>query len=72
MPQRERILRGLLGADLIGVHTYEYSDHLARSFRRILGLESRQGVVKLAGRNVRIEAHPLGIDVAANRRAVLG
>lgn len=69
MPQREELLRGLLGADLIGVHTYEYADHLAQSFRRVLGLEARQGVVKLPGRNVRIEAHPLGIDVESQRRA---
>ncbi len=69
MPQREELLRGLLGADLIGVHTYEYADHLAQSFRRVLGLEARQGVVNLPGRNVRIEAHPLGIDVESQRRA---
>ena len=69
MPQREEVLRGLLGADLIGVHTYEYADHLAQSFRRVLGLESRQGVVSLSGRTVRIESHPLGIDVESNREA---
>jgi trehalose 6-phosphate synthase/phosphatase len=69
MPQREEILRGLLGADLIGVHTFEYTDHLSRSFRRVLGLEARQGVVNLSGRGVRIEAHPLGIDVEGQRNA---
>ena len=69
MPQREELLRGLLGADLIGVHTYEYADHLAQSFRRVLGLESRQGVVNLSGRTVRIESHPLGIDVESQRKA---
>ncbi len=68
-PQREELMRGLLGADLIGVHTYEYADHLAQSFRGILGLESRQGVVNLSGRSVRIEAHPLGIDVDGQRAA---
>lgn len=69
MPQREELLRGLLGADLIGVHTFEYADHLARSFRRVLGLEARQGVVNLSGRGVRIEAHPLGIDIESQRNA---
>ena len=52
MPQREEILRGLLGADLIGVHTYDYADHLAQSFRRVLGLEARQGSVNLPGRSI--------------------
>jgi trehalose 6-phosphate synthase/phosphatase len=69
MPQREELLRGLLGADLIGVHTFEYADHLSRSFRRVLGLEARQGVVNLSGRGVRIEAHPLGIDIESQRNA---
>jgi len=69
MPQREEILRGLLGADLIGVHTYDYADHLAQSFRRVLGLEARQGSVNLPGRSIRIEAHPLGIDVQKQREA---
>ncbi|MDP6667819.1 MAG: trehalose-6-phosphate synthase, partial [Dehalococcoidia bacterium] len=63
MPQREEMLRGLLGADLIGVHTYEYADHLSHSLRRVLGLETRNGVVNLSGRSVRIEAQPIGIDV---------
>ena len=67
IPQREEILRGLLGADLIGVHTYEYADHLSRSFRRVLGLEARGGSVNVSGRKVRIEAHPLGIDVDSQR-----
>lgn len=69
MPQREELLRGLLGADLIGVHTFEYADNLTRSFRRVLGHESRQGVVNLSGRKVRVEAHPLGIDVESQRNA---
>jgi trehalose 6-phosphate synthase/phosphatase len=69
MPQREELLRGLLGADLIGVHTHEYADHLSRSFRRVLGHEARQGVVNLSGRKVRIESHPLGIDVESQKKA---
>ncbi|MEX0761999.1 MAG: bifunctional alpha,alpha-trehalose-phosphate synthase (UDP-forming)/trehalose-phosphatase [Dehalococcoidia bacterium] len=67
LPEREQILRGLLGADLIGVHTYEYADHMLRSIRRILGLESRQGSVRVNGRTVRVESHPLGIDVKSLR-----
>jgi trehalose 6-phosphate synthase/phosphatase len=69
LPQRTRILRGLLGADLIGVHTYEYAENMQRSFRRLLGLESSQGAIRYAGRSVRIQAHPLGIDAKAMREA---
>ena len=67
LPQREQILRGLMGADLIGLHTYEYADHLRRSLRRMLGVESREGSAWFDGREVRIETHPLGIDVESLR-----
>ena len=50
LPQREQILRGLMGADLIGLHTYEYADHLRRSLRRMLGVESREGSAWFDGR----------------------
>ncbi len=63
LPQREEILQGLLGADLVGVHTYDYAYHLTRSLRRILGLEVGDGLVRFNGRSVRIETHSLGIDV---------
>jgi len=69
LPQREQILRGLLGADLIGVHTYDYAYHLTRSFRRILGLPVEEGTVMSDGRSVRIESHPLGIDSEAFLRS---
>lgn len=69
LPQRTQILRGLLGADLIGVHTYEYAENLQRSFRRLLGIETVRGELKYSGRNIRIQAHPIGIDVDDLREA---
>jgi trehalose 6-phosphate synthase/phosphatase len=69
LPQRSQILRGLLGADLIGVHTYEYAENLQRSFRRLLGLESMRGALRYSGRSVRIQAHPIGIDAKELRDA---
>lgn len=67
LPQREDILRGLLGADLIGMHTYEYTGHYIQSTGRVLGteVEGRTGEVKMRERSVRVEARPLGIDVKA-------
>ena len=62
LPQRVEILRGLLGADLIGMHTYDYTYNYLRSVRRILGIESQAGTVRMRDHNVRVEAHPLGID----------
>ncbi len=69
LPQRTQILRGLLGADLIGVHTYEYAENLQRSFRRLLGIETVRGELRYSGRNVRIQAHPIGIDTDELREA---
>jgi trehalose 6-phosphate synthase/phosphatase len=63
LPQREEILRGLIGADLIGVHTYDYARHVVSSFRRFLGISGHEGVLSVDGRSVRIAVHPLGIDV---------
>ncbi len=65
LPHRVEILRGLLGADLIGMHTYEYTDHYLRSVRRVLGIEARQGKIQMRSHSARVEAHPLGIDVRA-------
>ena len=62
LPQRVEILRGLLGADLIGMHTYDYTYNYLRSVRRILGIESQAGTVRTRDHNVRVETHPLGID----------
>ena len=67
LPQRDAILRGLLGADLIGVHTLEHADHATLAIRRLLGIESHRGAVHVDDHIARIEAHPLGIDVDAMR-----
>ena len=34
-PKREELLNGILGADLIGFHTYDYQRHFLSSVRRI-------------------------------------
>src|SRR6185437_3804694 len=40
LPWREHILRGMLGADLIGFHTFSYQSHFADALLHLLGLES--------------------------------
>ena len=37
------MLRAVLGADLIGFHTYDYARHFNSSCTRILGLEGALG-----------------------------
>ena len=64
LPSRWRsdILEGLLGADLVGFHTYEYTQHFLRSVLRILGLEHHMGYITLADHVAKIETYPMGID----------
>jgi len=59
---RKEILEGLLGADLIGFHTHEYTQHFLQSVLRILGHEHRLGQISAPDRVVRVETFPMGID----------
>jgi len=60
---RREILDGLLGADLIGFHTYEYTHHFLQSVLRILGHEHHMAQVVVEDRLVRVDTFPMGIDV---------
>lgn len=62
LPWRREILSGLLGADLIGFHTYGYVRHFLSSVRRVLGYEHSFGEVRTGTRMVRTDLFPMGID----------
>ena len=62
LPWREEILNGLLGADLIGFHTYDYVRHFLSSTSRILGLEHSLGKIGFDNRLIEVDAFPMGID----------
>lgn len=62
LPRREEIIQGLLGADLIGFHTYDYARHFLESVRRLLGFEHTLGQVTVDSRVVKADAFPMGID----------
>ncbi|MDT3699041.1 MAG: bifunctional alpha,alpha-trehalose-phosphate synthase (UDP-forming)/trehalose-phosphatase [Thermincola sp.] len=59
---REQILLGLLGADLIGFHTYDYVRHFLNATHRLLGLESNLNRISYEDRYVQVDAFPMGID----------
>ncbi|GHF42972.1 alpha,alpha-trehalose-phosphate synthase [UDP-forming]/trehalose-phosphatase [Deinococcus metalli] len=65
LPWDRELLSGLLGADLIGMHTAAYARHFQDACERTLGIETGPGTVAVDGRTVRIEARPIGIDVGA-------
>ena len=61
LPWREDLLNGLLGADLIGFHTYDYVRHFLSSVCRIVGFEHTLGKLHVNNRIVRVDAFPMGI-----------
>lgn len=56
------LLEGMLGADLIGFHTSEYSDHFISSLKMALGLESEGQSLTWNGRQVLVKSFPISID----------
>lgn len=59
---REEILKGLLGADLIGFHTHEYNQYFLRNLLRIFGMEHNLGKIIYNDRILRSDTFPMGID----------
>jgi len=62
LPWRQQILEGLLGADLVGFHTYDDTGHFLDSTHRLLGYEVAMGQVTAADRLVKADAFPMGIN----------
>jgi trehalose 6-phosphate synthase/phosphatase len=62
LPWRTDILNGLLGADLVGFHTYDYVRHFLTSVCRIVGPEHTLGTLNIDHRIIKVDAFPLGID----------
>jgi trehalose 6-phosphate synthase/phosphatase len=61
-PWREEILNGMLGADLLGFHTYDYERHFLSSVKRIMRLEVNFNEVSYFDRIVKVDSFPMGID----------
>jgi trehalose 6-phosphate synthase/phosphatase len=64
LPQRERLLEGLLGADLLGFHTATYLRHFASAALRLVGAATEVDRLSWQGREVRMGVFPMGIDAA--------
>lgn len=67
---RKEILEGLLGADLVGFHTYDYTQHFLQCVLRILGFEHQLGSISLPDRVAVAETFPMGIDFEAYSTAL--
>ncbi len=68
---RSAILDGILGADLIGFHTIDYTQHFLRCILRILGVDNNFGqLVVDSERAVRVDTFPMSVDYQQIREAV--
>ncbi len=62
LPERREIIDGLLGADLVGFHIYDYAKHFLNCCLRIVGIPNEYGLLHVDGRKVRVDSFPIGID----------
>jgi trehalose 6-phosphate synthase/phosphatase len=69
LPWRKEILSGLLGADLIGFHTYDYAQHFLGNIRNLLGREHSFGQITGEDHTIRVDVFPMGIDYEGYARA---
>ncbi|MGK7395303.1 MAG: bifunctional alpha,alpha-trehalose-phosphate synthase (UDP-forming)/trehalose-phosphatase [Candidatus Cyclobacteriaceae bacterium M3_2C_046] len=62
LPWRREILKGMLGADLIGFHTYDDTRHFLSAVNRLVGISDTNGQLEVDQRLVFVDAFPMGID----------
>jgi trehalose 6-phosphate synthase/phosphatase len=69
LPQRRELLEGVLGADQVAFHTADYRSNFVQALRLHLGIRTtREDMVRVRGRTVRLEVAPMGIDVGRMER----
>ena len=59
---KKTLLHGVMGADLIGFHTYDYVQHFLQSVKMLLGVDNYFHNLQYQDRLVRIDLFPIGID----------
>jgi trehalose 6-phosphate synthase/phosphatase len=64
LPWRSEILEGMLGADIIGFHTYSYLRHFSGALLHVLRLETDGATMQFDGRQIQLGVFPMGIDAA--------
>ncbi|MBW6432173.1 trehalose-6-phosphate synthase [Actinoplanes hulinensis] len=64
MPFRAEVLRGLLGADLVGFQQRLAAQNFVRLARHLLGLRYEGQSIQVDGRRVKAGAFPISIDTA--------
>jgi trehalose-6-phosphate synthase len=64
LPWRHEILTGLLGADLVGFHTFAYLRHFLAALLHVDGVEAQIDSVRVGSRDVKLGVFPMGVDAS--------
>jgi trehalose 6-phosphate synthase/phosphatase len=59
---QKELLYGMLGADLVGFHTIDYTSHFLHCVQMILGLEHDMHIIQYENRLVKADVFPISID----------
>ena len=75
MTRREDLLRGILAADQIGFHLYEYARHFLTTCHRLIGVSSEMNAagtltVNVDGREVAVTCIHVGVDLPHVQQAL--
>lgn len=62
LENREKVLTGIMGADLIGFHTFNYMRHFVSTIYRIKGIESDDNTFHYRNRTLSVDTFPMGIN----------
>ena len=62
IPGRRELITGLLGADYVGFHTFDYSRHFLQSVQRLVRIPTKVNEVIYQERPIKVATHPLGVD----------
>lgn len=73
LPHRwsDPIIRGMLGADLLGFHTLDYAYHFLKTVKKVLGAEHHNRILMYDNRKIKTDAFPISIDYDKFRQATL-
>lgn len=61
-PQRNELIEGILGADLVGFHTFGYLRHFRNAVSRLLGMESEITTIRHPASQTQLGVYPIGIN----------
>ena len=70
LPEREELLRGLLGADFVAFHTHDYMRHFISAVERVLRMSFKLDEIQQGNRVTRVDALPMGINYTLYHEAI--